>query len=696
MRRGRTMNRNLAGVLSLIASTGVLVALSAQSAPTTWLSVNVMQADGRLVTNLTAADLEVEDNGEKREISSFQNDPIPVALAIMVDVSASMESNYGLVRRAVSALTSNFKPGDRAIVGSFDALPWISDRFSARPDEIMRMLSSAMSLTAVSGTLALCDGDWIDRSAANRFSGRSQFGSEFRRRQAVHGGSAIWDGAACGVHAAASDGETPRRILLLLTDGQDTMSFENVSKVVERAKRLGVMIYGISLVGGFGVNGGDLRALAEQTGGGYFHLTTEAEVSDAFARISDELRHQFVVGFSPNGGANAARKVVVRTRIPNATVQFRQVTMDMTNGRPIGNAIAGGRVAPPVGTELPTGFTRTSKTGGPAPATPAVPVKTVRTPLWDTLDEFSSPDWNVGSAPRMSISALRGMLSTLRKEAEGWIQAAPVADQAQRRIAVGGFVLDLLYTQNDPYLWLDNQPVPDVIEWAANVLQAGAPTTEERLWFLGVLALSERSGIPVLVERVAQRAQRRFPVEGRFVLARAIAQDLRTWPEERDVKAFAPAPDVAAGVMARYEEALARPDIRTEALLRIGYFELRRGRIDASLERFAAIDALPADDVVLRYWFHLLKGRALEAANKMAEAIESYGQALDEVPAATSARAALVSALVKSQQGPDGARLAREALLTQSAPLDPWTIYVLPDMRYWGAISDQFRKVVAR
>ena len=297
----------------------------------------------------------------------------------------------------------------------------------------------------------------------------------------------------------------------------------------------------------------------------------------------------------------------------------------------------------------------------------------------------------------MNISTLRATLSTLRREAEGWIQAAPATEQPRRRIAVGGFVLDMLYTQNDPYLWLDNQPVPDVIDWAADVLQSGSPGSEERLWFLGILALCERSGVPVLVERVAQRAQRRFPDEGRFVLARAIAQDLRTWPEERDVKTFAPAPDVVSGVMARYEEALARPDVRNEAMLRLAYFELRRGRIDASLARFAAIDALPPDeDVVLRYWFHLLKGRALEAANKIDEAIASYGQALDEVPAATSARAALVSALVKNQQAPGAGRLAREALLTPSATLDPWTIYVLPDMRYWNAITDQFRKVVAR
>jgi tetratricopeptide (TPR) repeat protein len=148
--------------------------------------------------------------------------------------------------------------------------------------------------------------------------------------------------------------------------------------------------------------------------------------------------------------------------------------------------------------------------------------------------------------------------------------------------------------------------------------------------------------------------------------------------------------------LARYDEAVARPDVKVEALLRAGYFELRRGHADAALLRFREADSLPEDDVVLRFWFHLLNGQALEQANRLSEAIDSYRLALDDVPSATSARAALVSALVRNNQGSDGARIAREALLTFSATLDPWTIYVEPDMRYWKAISQQFRKVVEK
>jgi hypothetical protein len=66
-----------------------------------WVTANVIHGDGHLVTNLTAADFEIEDNGQPPEIAAFRNDRIPMAVAIMVDVSRSLESNYSLIRRAV-------------------------------------------------------------------------------------------------------------------------------------------------------------------------------------------------------------------------------------------------------------------------------------------------------------------------------------------------------------------------------------------------------------------------------------------------------------------------------------------------------------------------------------------------------------------------------------------------------------------
>ncbi|HET9371164.1 MAG TPA: VWA domain-containing protein [Vicinamibacterales bacterium] len=665
-----------------------------------WVAGNVIHQDGHLVTKLSAADFAVADNGAPREIVSFRNDRIPIAVAIMVDISHSMEPNYGLVRRAVDALTSRFEPGDRAIVGSFDALPWIADRFSARPDVIRAMLSAALSGTANAAPLALCDGDWIDRTAPSRFGQRSGFGptTEFSRRLAIHGGSAIWDGASCGINAVASDGETPRRIVVLITDAVDSMSFSSPASVIGRANQYGVMVYGVAMMGGYGMAGGDLKGLAERTGGGYFYLTGEDQVADAFTRVGDELRHQYVLGFAANGALDRVRDVAVTSRAPSTTARFRRVMMDMSSApmAPAAAAATALRAVASPSPALPSTMVVPDR-AAPSDALPKAPASDApRTPLWDTLDQFTQRDWPVGQAPRRSIAELRSMLSLLRRDGSAWIGAAAEPDRGRRRLAAAAFVLDLLYTQNDPYLWLPNQPNPDLIDWGVRTLREGPATPEERLWYFGAIALLERGGAPESLDRIATRALERFPDEGRFVLARAVAQDLRTWPEDRDVRAFTIASQTTAALVSRYEDATAHPSVRDEALLRLGYFEFRRGRITEALARFDAVDRNALPDPVLRFWFHLLNGRALEQADRLPDAIASYQSALDDVPAATSARSALIAALARARQSSSAARLAAQTLSSASADVDPWTMYVLPDMRFWPAITTALREAVTR
>jgi VWFA-related protein len=684
-------------IAAVVAAAGLsMLAQSPASQPATvWVTANVVHRAGHLVTSLEAKDFEIEDNGQKREIATFRNDRIPVAVAIMVDVSRSVQSNYGMVRRAVSALSAGFQPGDRAIIGSFDALPWIASRFSARPDALQQSLT-----TLLAGTLFLCDGDWIDKTSLSRQGNREGQGrnagfgatTEFARRQRQHGGSAVWDAAACGVNAVAADGETPRRVVIIFTDGQDNMSSSTVASVVSRANQYGVMIYTVALMGGQGMAGGELQALAEQTGGGYFYLTGEDRVSDAFARIGDELRHQYVFGFAPHGTLDGHHQIVIKARVPETTTRFRRVQMELPALR---TAAAPGGTGHPPASPLPATLTG----GGPAAPAPArkgnpAGARRARTPFWDLLDAFRSTGWK--SAPRASLAELKSTFSSLKQDGDAWIASAPAAEQPARRLTLAAFVLDLLYSQNDPVLWMENEPAPEMMGWAAGVLESGAATREERLWYFGAIALMERGGVSTTLDRFAQRASRRFPGEGRFLLARAIAQDLRTWPEERDVRSFTAAPGVVAPLTARYEEAAAIPSVKAEASLRLAYFDLRRGRVDAALKRFESIGPEPLDDPIVRFWLCLLKGRALEQAGKLTEAIDSFEQALDEVPAAPSARAALIAALVKARRGPEAARLAASSLSMPPADVDPWTIYILPDMRFWDAIHAEIRTAVTR
>ena len=85
------------------------------------------------MTDLTKNDFEVRDNGEVRAITVFRNDPLPFALALMIDISGSMAANLSIVRRAVGEMVGQFRPGDRVNVGTFTGTVSLSPRFTARP-----------------------------------------------------------------------------------------------------------------------------------------------------------------------------------------------------------------------------------------------------------------------------------------------------------------------------------------------------------------------------------------------------------------------------------------------------------------------------------------------------------------------------------------------------------------------------------
>ena len=67
--------------------------------------------------------------------------------------------------------------------------------------------------------------------------------------------------------------------------------------VERRAVREGFMLYAIGM-DGTGLDG-EIMTMAEETGGGHFALPEGADLTSTFARVADELRRQYVIGFSP-------------------------------------------------------------------------------------------------------------------------------------------------------------------------------------------------------------------------------------------------------------------------------------------------------------------------------------------------------------------------------------------------------------
>ena len=339
----------------------------------------------------------------------------------------------------------------------------------------------------------------------------------------------------------------------------------------------------------------------------------------------------------------------------------------------------------------PTGHAQ----GDRAPA--AVPVL----PSGEMLDRYVA-----GRLPPLvlDVQTTSSFVAQLRRIAPLWIGASTDPAASRRRLAVAAFALELDAAN------LDHPMQPGLgnglVEWACDLVRSGPPVLAERDFYVASIALLERVHTMrvTLVIQGAQamrdnndgalrfhvaHAESRFPKDPQWALTRAVAEELVTWPARRDEDKLTVTAGVERRTRERYREAMAIDAVRDEAHLRFGYFELRRGRMDAALAEFDHVSPSAADPMV-RYWLHLFRGRALVRMNRTAEAAASFRRAVAEVPGAQAATVALGAALAADRQATDGVDLVSQ-MLTNTPVRDPWSLYEFPTTRHWTSAIEALR-----
>lgn len=250
----------------------------------------VVDQSGRLVPDLTRDDFEILDNGKPAELTLFSNESQPFTAVVMMDTSASMTANLKLLNRAAEQFILRLLPVDKAQVGAFNDKIQMSGTFTNDRDELVAALDDL------------------------------QFGNPTRLNDAV---AASLD---------ALQGVEGRRVILLFTDGADTSSRTRFRTVLERARDEEVMVYGIGLESEF-FNGvrlertrptGDLRKIADETGGGYFELKENDALAPTFTRVAQELRSQYLLGFAPSQLDGKVHKLEVRVKGSGMTARARR------------------------------------------------------------------------------------------------------------------------------------------------------------------------------------------------------------------------------------------------------------------------------------------------------------------------------------------------------------------------------------
>jgi Ca-activated chloride channel family protein len=262
------------------------------------VSLNVTVMEGpKYVTGLEQDDFEVYEDGAKQPITFFSRIQQPIALAILLDTSNSMEEKLSTAQEAAIGFVRRMRKEDAIEVIEFNSQVRIPQPFTG--DQVA--LERAIRQTTVNGSTSLYNAIYVSLRELKKERARS---AEEIRRQAI----------------------------VVLSDGDDTSSLVEYDEVLDLAKRSETAIYAIGLrptESGrpkFREAEFVLRQLSQETGGRVFFPTAVAELPKIYEQISEELSSQYSLAYtSKNPMRNGAwRRIDVRVLKPGLTARARR------------------------------------------------------------------------------------------------------------------------------------------------------------------------------------------------------------------------------------------------------------------------------------------------------------------------------------------------------------------------------------
>lgn len=262
------------------------------------LNVTVTDPENRYVTDLQLDEFVVYEDGIQQDVTFFTRTQLPIALALLIDTSASMEDRLATAQSAAVGFAQRLRPQDMAEVIDFDSRVEILEAFT----NDIQQLERAIHRTSAGGSTSLFNAIYISLKELKTVRARS---IEDVRRQAI----------------------------VVLSDGEDTSSLVDFDEVLELAKRSETVIYTIGLRSrerrsrrGFQEADFVLRQLSQETGGRAFFPNDIQDLAGIYEQISDELSSQYTLGYTSKNPQRDGRwrRVVVRVNRPEVTARTKQ------------------------------------------------------------------------------------------------------------------------------------------------------------------------------------------------------------------------------------------------------------------------------------------------------------------------------------------------------------------------------------
>jgi Flp pilus assembly protein TadD len=259
-----------------------------------------------------------------------------------------------------------------------------------------------------------------------------------------------------------------------------------------------------------------------------------------------------------------------------------------------------------------------------------------------------------------------------------------------RLLVAGALALEAVQLQG----LTDRRKAAVLVEAGCNIVRLNLEKQPvERLWHHVAISLLEGLGDPAAIDAHAVHALRRFPDEPAFVLARAVAAEMRTYPDDRHIRVDKQSPQSYRAALERMETARALDDSRAEATMRLGSLLWRAGQPGQAVDHLREAASL-AREPDLQYLSSLLLGRALEADGRLDQAASAYHAATIALSGAQTAEIALAAALSRLGQRADAGRVAGDAVRSGARPSDPWLVYGQGDLRRLPTLLVQLREAL--
>lgn len=246
----------------------------------------------KFVAGLTKNNFEVYEDGKRQEIINFiAPSQLPLNIAMLLDTSSSVKLKLPFEKDAgedfVTTVTT-YRRKDQVLLATFDSEVALHQDFT----DNLELLIRAIRKLKAGGYTKLYDGVYriIEEKMANL------------------------------------SGDNARRIIVVLSDGEDTASEHTLKETIEMAQRYDVTVFGISTKNFKGIDSGtvdsaddkDLRRLCEETGGQVFLPSQKIELFRAFTQVALDLRQEYVLFYKPLNQQTTGKRREIKVKLVSA------------------------------------------------------------------------------------------------------------------------------------------------------------------------------------------------------------------------------------------------------------------------------------------------------------------------------------------------------------------------------------------